>query len=76
MKLNIRTGDRFRLLKDGEDMNGLRVKKGTIMALYDLVMEKNPHPYNNFIITVKGITTDGRLLHWHLDDEYLEKIKD
>lgn len=73
MMLNLRVGDRFKLLKDGDDMNGIRIKKGTIVALYDLVLEKNPPPYNDFIITIKGITTDGRLFHWHLDDDYLKK---
>jgi|14BtaG_2_1085337.scaffolds.fasta_scaffold166600_1 hypothetical protein len=76
MKLNLRVGDRFRLLKDGDDLNGLRLKKETIVTLYDLVLKKNPHPYSTFHLEIKAVSTGGRLLCWILDDKDLEKIED
>ena len=76
MKLSLKVGDRFRLLKDGADLDGLRLKKETIVTLYDLILKKNPHPYSPFYLEIKAISSDGRLLCWLLDDKYLEKIED
>jgi len=69
-----RKGDRFEVLKKGEDTSGSKVSKGSIVVMYDMSLGCNPPPSNSFYLKIKGVTTEGQMIDWHLDNRYIKKI--
>jgi hypothetical protein len=68
-------GDRFKVLKKGQDTSGAKVPKGSIIIMYDMTLNCNPPPSNNFYLNVKGVTTEGQIIDWPLDHTWLKKVK-
>jgi len=68
-------GDRFEVLKKGADTGGNKVKKGSIVLMYDMSLGCNPPPSNSYYLNVKGITTEGQMIEWPLDPKWLKKLE-
>ena len=43
-------GDRFEVLKKGSDTGGNKVKKGSIVLMYDMSLGCNPPPSNSYYL--------------------------
>ena len=68
-------GDRFEVLKKGVDTGGNKVKKGSIVLMYGMVLGCNPPPSNRYYLSVKGVTTGGQIIEWPLDPKWLKKLE-
>jgi hypothetical protein len=68
-------GDKFEVLKKGVDTGGAKVKKGSIVLMYDMSLGCNPPPHNGFYLKIKGVTTGGQIIEWPLDHTWLKKVK-
>lgn len=73
--INLRKGDKFKTLKSGEDIYGKRVKKGSTVTLYDLRLSCNPLSYGDYYLSIKGVTSNGQLIEWGLDESYIQKME-